>query len=156
MTLDHLKSLKYTEAVIKETLRMQAPVPGIYRTLDRDYVLTSRSGRDVRLPADTVVLIYLWHIQRDPHHWSDPGTFDPDRFLNAAKSLPQGFVAFSSGNRNCIGQCYAMFGIAGLVSLLIRKYEVKAVDPIGSVVGVPKLTLEAERDLSFVFTKRTD
>lgn len=38
-TFQHLSSLKYMEAVIKESLRMYAPVPFIGRYLDNDIVL---------------------------------------------------------------------------------------------------------------------
>lgn len=44
--------------------------------------------------------------RRNPRHWSEPETFDPDRFQSNVTSArhPFAFQAFSSGPRNCIGK----------------------------------------------------
>lgn len=154
-TLDDFQQMKYTEAVIKETLRIQSSVPGISRTLDKEYVLNTRSGKTITLPASTEIIMYLWFMHRDPFHWPDPESFDPERFLTGSpKSLKQGFVAFSSGHRNCIGQKYAMTIMIAFLSLIVRRFTFKCLDPIGSLTGIPTLGLVPDKDVRIQFSPR--
>ena len=47
-------------------------------------------------------------LHHDPDVWSEPETFNPDRFLieNITERNPFAYVPFSGGPRNCIGKLF--------------------------------------------------
>jgi len=34
----------------------------------------------VHFPKDTMALVPVYHLHRDPEYWPDPETFDPERY----------------------------------------------------------------------------
>ena len=86
ITMDHLRSLKYLECVIKEAQRLFPSVPFIGRKHDSDFEL----GNGHIIPAGVQVGLFIYLIHRDPNHWPEPEKFDPDRFLpeNSKKRHP--------------------------------------------------------------------
>ena len=51
----------------------------------------------------------LYHMMRDPDYWSDPDTFNPERFLgeNGKIVKEERFVPYGIGKRVCIGESLA-------------------------------------------------
>ncbi len=90
----------YLNAIIKETLRLYAPLPSSEpRSLGADCVI----DRHV-VPAHTVVSMSPYIMHRNPHVFNDPLLFNPERWLeNDAADLNRWFWGFSSGGRMCIG-----------------------------------------------------
>ncbi|KAG5618039.1 hypothetical protein H5410_017863 [Solanum commersonii] len=71
--------MHYLKAVIKETLRLHAPVPLLVpRELMKEVKLL-----DYNIPAKTQVFINAWAIGRDPLSWDDPEVYLPERFLTS-------------------------------------------------------------------------
>ena len=73
-----LPKLPYLRAVVKEAMRLHPGGP---------LLLPRRSNKDTvvdgyHIAADTVVLIYVNAMQRDPAIWPDANQFRPERFLN--------------------------------------------------------------------------
>lgn len=91
---------EFLNAVIKETLRLYAPLPSTEpRSVEAESVVDG-----YQLPADTVVGMSPYIIHRDPQVFKDPQRFDPERWLGPdATELNRYFWAFSSGGRMCIG-----------------------------------------------------
>ena len=70
-------NLPYIDAVVKEILRWNPPLPiGVPYRLMQDDVY-----RGYFIPAGTTVIQNAWAICRDPTIYPDPETFNPDRFL---------------------------------------------------------------------------
>ncbi|KAK7590972.1 hypothetical protein V9T40_002585 [Parthenolecanium corni] len=122
-TLDELADLKYLECVIKETLRLFPSVPFIARTLTEDVTM---SGYIV--PKGTTVRINIYQLHRQPNHFKDPNTFNPDNFAPAAiqNRHPFCYIPFSAGSRNCIGQKFAIMEEKVILSTFLRKYRVES------------------------------
>ncbi|CAI9112795.1 OLC1v1013288C1 [Oldenlandia corymbosa var. corymbosa] len=99
----------YLKAVIKETLRLHAPVP---------LLVPRESTQDVRvkgydISADTQVIINAWAIGRDQRLWDQPEEFIPERFLvdsNIDFQSVNNFemIPFGAGRRGCPGINFAM------------------------------------------------
>ncbi|KIW04869.1 uncharacterized protein PV09_04050 [Verruconis gallopava] len=132
-----LNALPYTSAVIKETLRLYAPV-GSIRQGSKDLVLTHpETGR--RYPTDGFM---LYSNSMGSHRWGancgDPDAFRPDRWLADAPPMRRhAYRPFELGPRNCIGQELAQLELRTILALTLRDFDVEtALDPDGpSVFG---------------------
>lgn len=93
----------YLNAIIKETLRLYAPLP----TFEPRSVPVDTRIDDYDIPANTVVGISPFSLHRNAEVFKDPLTFNPDRWLEPeAAEMNRWFWAFSSGGRMCIGIQY--------------------------------------------------
>lgn len=95
--------LVYLNAVIKETLRLYAPLPVF---APRSLLVDSEID-GYHIPAGTVVGMAPYSLHRNPDVFKEPLTFNPDRWLSTeAAEMNKWFWAFASGGRMCIGiQC---------------------------------------------------
>ncbi|XP_034235918.1 probable cytochrome P450 4ac1 [Thrips palmi] len=125
VSIEDIPKLKYMERFLKEVMRMFPPGAVIGRQC---YGQTTLWGHEI--PANTTIAINIFSAHRDPRHWSEPGRFDPDRFLpDAARNRhPYAYMPFSAGSRNCIGGTYAMYLMTTLLCSMIRDFSVLPVD----------------------------
>ncbi|XP_036331660.1 probable cytochrome P450 4p3 [Rhagoletis pomonella] len=128
LDVNQLGKLKYLECFVKETLRLYPSVPGIMRKAIRDTYLAN----NVFLPADTQISIHIFDIHRNPKYFDEPNKFDPLRFTpeNSEGRHPYAYIPFSAGQRNCIGQKFAMLEMKTLLVFILKKFKVLALmDP---------------------------
>lgn len=102
-TVEVADTLPFLNAVINETLRLYAPLPGSEaRSAGVDTVIDGYT-----IPAGTVVGMAPYSLHRNPEVFEHPTSWNPERWLMAdAKKLAEmkrWFWAFSSGGRMCIG-----------------------------------------------------
>jgi len=71
------QELPYTRAVIYETLRLYPPAPVTLRNLEKEMIL----HKTIPIPADTMMYVPIWSIQRDARNFPQPTTFRPDRWV---------------------------------------------------------------------------
>lgn len=147
-----LRSMRYLEQCILETLRLYPSVPLIARRLGEDVKI----GRH-NLSAGTNVLILPYATHRIPHLYPDPERFDPDRFtsekIEARSSYA--FIPFSAGPRNCIGYKFAMIEMKTIVSTILRQYELVPVLGRTKIDAVFRITVRASGGLWIRFKERT-
>ncbi|RAQ41595.1 benzoate 4-monooxygenase cytochrome P450 [Aspergillus flavus] len=113
--------LPYVEAVIKETLRLFAPLPASEPRSSPE--ATTIAG--YLIPRRTVVSISPYTLHRNAEVFKNPLEFNPDRWLDPSQDLTEMnrfFWAFSSGGRMCIGMHLAMAEMTTFVAALYRKY----------------------------------
>ncbi|KAJ4370420.1 hypothetical protein N0V83_004938 [Neocucurbitaria cava] len=100
--LEALDALPFLAAVIRETLRLYAPLPASEpRSIGVDCVIDGYS-----IPAGTVVNMSPYSLHRNENVFLDALKFDPDRWLGPKEQVAvmnRWFWAFSSGGRMCIG-----------------------------------------------------
>ena len=80
-TMANLVDLPKMEATITENLRLNPVAPLVFHA-NTDTVML----RDYVIPANTMVLINVYHINRDPEVFPDPDTFNPRRWISEAVS----------------------------------------------------------------------
>ena len=65
----------------------------------------------------------------NPDHFSDPNTFDPERFLKEKHDQNFVFTPFSAGGRNCIGQHLALIEAKVILARILSAFRVGTVSP---------------------------
>lgn len=58
------------------------------------------------MEENTILLIPIWPIHRDPQYYENPDKFDPERFSdeNKHKIQPFTYMPFGIGPRSCVGK----------------------------------------------------
>ncbi|XP_064214477.1 cytochrome P450 4C1-like [Tribolium castaneum] len=151
-TLDDLPKLKYTERVIKETLRLFPGAPFIARIASDDIDLG-----DYVIPRGSNIAVGYVHLHRSEKYWEEPLKFNPERFLpeNVAKRHPYTWLPFSGGLRNCVGGKFGMMVMKIMISMIIRKFRVKSsVKSVGDIELTANIVLKPKNGFRLAFTLR--
>ncbi|EYU25535.1 hypothetical protein MIMGU_mgv1a025588mg [Erythranthe guttata] len=116
--------LPYLRAVIKETFRFHPVAP---------FLIPHKANANVEMngyiiPKDAQILVNIWAMGRDSSIWSNPNTFEPERFLDSKinfKGHDFEFIPFGSGRRICPGMPLAHIMVHLMVASLIHDFEWK-------------------------------
>jgi cytochrome P450 len=138
-TVDYgdLDSLVSMDLVMRESLRLYAPVGMLMRRALKD---TSIDGYFV--PKGTYIVLGVFPTQRMSEYWTDPDSFDPERFNEERredKSHQYAWTPFGGNVHKCIGMHFGGMEIkATLHQMLLRfAWSVPAgyEPPIGTATG---------------------
>lgn len=116
-------SLPYTEATIRETLRLHTTVPNGFphRALNS----TKLAGYDVPKGAFIVTNLQAAHWNDDT--FADARRFRPERFLDTAGRLSvaqDASLPFGAGKRLCAGETFSRNMLFVLVAALAQSFNV--------------------------------
>ncbi|KAG9301286.1 hypothetical protein G9A89_012669 [Geosiphon pyriformis] len=122
ISLEALNSLKYIQAVINETLRLDPTTSLLYRSNEKE----GEVGGYLWEPGTQFGLNIL-----SPHLneklWEEPQKFMPERFLNLDQKK-RGFYPWGGGLRICPGRVQGILFLKVMIVLLYRKFDVELVD----------------------------
>ncbi|KAJ3125294.1 hypothetical protein HK100_010878 [Physocladia obscura] len=129
-TYNDLSKLKYTLAIMNETLRMFPAVNNIPK------VTTGSEWTDIDgtvVPPKTHVRISVIGMHYNPNIWgSTVNEFKPERFLEDGdlqfSTNKLGFAAFSEGPRACVGKKFSQIEFVTLLALVSQKYTWRVAD----------------------------
>lgn len=119
-----VNQLPYVQQVLKETLRLYPPAPGIGLQARADTTIGGAMAYPV--PRRSLVILNTLALHRDPAVWGpDPGAFDPDRFTRAAEAArpAHAWKPFGNGQRACIGRQFAMQEATLVLGLILQRFE---------------------------------
>ncbi|MFF2780393.1 cytochrome P450 [Streptomyces sp. NPDC058052] len=150
---DDYASLTYTQAVIKETLRL-------YPTI---WLLTGIAKEGATLggtpiPPGTRVWSSQWATHRDPRWYGDADTFRPERWLTddeagPAEKIPEyAWYPFGGGPRVCLGTRFALVEAVLVLAVLARRYDLDVESE--EIRPVPSLTLQPDREVAATVRSR--
>ncbi len=83
---------------------------------------------------------------RDPHTWTDPLEFNPDRYLNLTEeqqaATGQAWIPFGRGPHMCLGFALAQMELVVMIARFAQRLDVtptaeRTPEPIGTVVNRP-------------------
>lgn len=149
--LSDLKSLRFTEMVVREALRLYPPAWYAERS---PLVDTELGG--YRLPAGACVAISVFVTHRDPRFFSEPEIFRPERFEGLEeKQLPAAYLPFGLGTHQCIGNRFAQMEAQLLVAAIAQRFELR-VEPSAVVKPLELLTLGVQGLRMKVTARRRD
>jgi unspecific monooxygenase len=133
-----IEKLKFTRAVINETMRLYPPAFLIARAASAADTI---SGREVR--KGDLIMIAPWILHRHEKLWRDPNCFIPQRFMPPAPPPDRfAYLPFGVGARVCIGAQFALVEATLALARLIRAFRVELQDkapvmPVGVVTTQP-------------------
>ncbi|XP_064543616.1 cytochrome P450 4p1-like [Drosophila montana] len=128
LDINQLSKLKYLECFVKETMRLFPSVP----IMSRQTVKETELANGLILPAGAQITLHVFDLHRNSKYWSAPDEFQPERFLpeNSKDRHTYAYMPFSAGQRNCIGQKYAMLEMKTLLIVVLKQFKIlPLVDP---------------------------
>ncbi|XP_062397180.1 cytochrome P450 3A27-like isoform X2 [Sardina pilchardus] len=116
-----LMQMEYLDCVINETLRLYPPAFRIDRACKKTVDVSG-----VIIPKGTVVMVPIYALHRDPEIWTDPETFNPERFNKENKESidPYTYMPFGLGPRNCIGMRFALISMKLAIVELLQRFTI--------------------------------
>lgn len=157
LAYEDLAKLPLNQAIIKETLRLHAPihsimrkvkspmpVPGTKYVIPTDHVLLAApgfSGTDAQYFPQPM----LW----DPHRWEKDSPNAPTMVRNeeeddekidygyglVSKGAGSPYLPFGAGRHRCIGEQFANVQLQTIVAMIVRTFKFRNVDGSNSVIG---------------------
>jgi unspecific monooxygenase len=133
-----IEHLKFTRAVIDETMRLYPPAFMIARAAAGPDTI---AGRPIR--KKDVIIMAPWLLHRHEKLWRDPNAFIPQRFLAPAAPPDRfAYLPFGVGARVCIGAHFALVEATLALAKLIAAFRIELIDktpvmPIGVVTTQP-------------------
>jgi cytochrome P450 len=125
-TPEDLPRLRYTEMVLKETMRLYPAVWGVGRRALQDCNIGG-----YRVPAGSNIFILQWRTQRDPRFFPDPERFDPERWredpVRSGKIPRFAYFPFGAGPRVCVGASFAMMEATLLLAMIQQRFHLETV-----------------------------
>lgn len=97
------EKLPYVDALVKEATRWWPIAPmGFPHKVSENFEYAG-----FRIPKDALILPAVWWFLHDPAVYTDPESFDPERFLPPRSEPDPVEVAFGFGRRICPGRFFA-------------------------------------------------
>ena len=133
-----LEGLKFTRAVVDETMRLYPPAFLIARAAAAPDTI---AGMPVK--KSDIVLVAPWLLHRHEKLWRDPSAFIPSRFMPPAPPPDRfAYLPFGVGARVCIGAHFALVEATLALAKMIGAFRVELLDkepvmPVGVVTTQP-------------------
>ena len=127
LSFEDLDRLTDVDLVMKESLRMLAPVPALPRLVLKDFEFKGHT-----IPAGAMVNISLTFTHHTAEHWDNPSAVDPERFgpeLAEDKRAKMSYVPFCGGIHKCLGMHFAGVQVKAIVAQLLTRYRLRPIHP---------------------------
>jgi cytochrome P450 len=137
-----LRGLTYTDAVVRESLRLHPPGVFSPRQAERDLAFAG-----LPLKRRTMILWSPYVAGRLPDVWGDPLEFRPERFVDPDElqrhAIDGAWLPYGRGPRACIGFQLAQMEMTLALARLAQRVDVALVNPetprpVGMIVNRPE------------------
>ncbi|PVH97815.1 bifunctional P-450:NADPH-P450 reductase [Periconia macrospinosa] len=143
VTLEHVPKLEYLSALIRETMRLNAPITAFAREAVGDQII----GGKYLVKNETQIVCFLTRSQSDPVVWGpDAHEFKPERMLNEnfermQKKYPHCWAPFGTGLRACIGRPFAWQEMILALAVLLQNFNFAMHNPSYTLQIAQSLTI---------------
>lgn len=145
-----LPRLRYTEAVVRESMRLYPPAYVIGREAVADCEIAG-----YRVSAGTTVYFAPWVLHRDRRWFERPEEFRPERWLDGlAVRLPKYvYIPFGGGPRICIGERFAMMEAILVLATIASRWRLTREDR-RPLIPFPSITLRPDGPVAMRLHRR--
>jgi len=137
-TIDDVPNLKFTEAILAESMRLYPPAWAIGRLAIEPHEIYG-----YKIPVGALLLLSPYVTHRDSRYWPQPDEFIPERWeTQSVKEASQKniYFPFGGGIRRCIGESFAWTEGILLIATFARKWKLGLV-PEQKIGLQPMITL---------------
>ncbi|KAK4451748.1 Eburicol 14-alpha-demethylase [Podospora aff. communis PSN243] len=157
LTYESLQKLPLNQAIIKETLRLHAPIHSIMRAVKSPMPVP---GTKYVIPTSHVLLAAPGVSGSDPQYFPNPSLWDPHRWESDSPNAPtivrneeeedekidygyglvskgagSPYLPFGAGRHRCIGEQFANVQLQTIVAMIVRNFKFRNVDGSDKVIG---------------------
>lgn len=146
LTDKDLPELTLNQKVVKETLRLHAPIHSIMRAVKSPMPV---DGTTYVVPTSHVLLAAPGVMCRTPEYFSDPTTWDPYRWDSPTtaggvneedeekedygyglitKGASSPFLPFGAGRHRCIGEQFAYIQLGAITAAIVKEFKFRNTD----------------------------
>lgn len=160
---EDLAKLPLNQAIVKETLRLHAPIHSIMRVVKQPMPVP---GTKYVIPAKQVLLSAPGVTATDPAYFPNPMLWDPHRWEKDSPNAPSivrndqeeeekidygyglvskgassPYLPFGAGRHRCIGEQFANVQLQTIVVEVVRLFKFRNVDGSSKVIGTDYASL---------------
>ncbi|KAM3513033.1 hypothetical protein MY11210_003338 [Beauveria gryllotalpidicola] len=159
---EDLAKLPLNQAIIKETLRLHAPIHSIMRAVKQPLPVP---GTKYVIPTSHVLLAAPSVSASDPSYFPNPDEWDPYRWLPGSANAPtmtrndedeekidygygivskgaaSPYLPFGAGRHRCIGEQFANVQLQTIVAETVRAFQFANVDGSDKIIGTDYASL---------------
>lgn len=138
----------YTDAVIKETLRLCPPVPVVVRKLMQPMELGGYT-----VPAGVTVAPCAYLLHHDERIYQRPRSFLPERFLEQPANTYT-WIPFGGGVRRCLAASFALLEMKRVLQTVLGEVELQPARPRSERVARASIAFVPDRHAEAVVVRR--
>jgi cytochrome P450 len=148
---DDIPKLRYTEMVLRESMRLYPPVWTMGRHVENDY-----SVGEYTIPAGSSILMSQYVMHHDPKYYEKLEEFNPDRWTDDFKThLPRfSYFPFGGGMRGCIGEPFAWMEGVLIIATVAQEWSMRLV-PSQRIKLDPAITLRSKYGMKMKLSQRS-
>ncbi|TKA67526.1 Eburicol 14-alpha-demethylase [Cryomyces minteri] len=152
LTYDQLQRLPLNSQVVKETLRIHAPIHSIMRKVKTPMPV---EGTPYTIPTSHVLLAAPGVTSKSPEYFPNPSSWEPHRWDAGAitkgededeekidygyglvsKGASSPYLPFGAGRHRCIGEQFAYVQLGTILAAMVREFKFRNVGGAEGVVG---------------------
>ncbi len=144
-----IERLKFTRAVVDETMRLYPPAFLIARAASGPDTVAGMAVKN-----RDVIMIAPWLLHRHEKLWRDPNAFIPSRFMPGTPPPDRfAYLPFGVGPRVCIGAHFALVEATLALAKMIGAFRIELPDK-EPVMPIGVVTTQPDRSPMFAITPR--
>lgn len=151
LTYDGLQKLPLNAQVVRETLRIHAPIHSIMRRVKSPMPV---DGTPYTIPTSHVLLSAPGVTSKSSEHFPNPSEWEPHRWDAGAhltsedddekidygyglvsKGASSPYLPFGAGRHRCIGEQFAYVQLGTITATMVRAFKFRNPDGVKGVVG---------------------
>ncbi|KAH6659995.1 cytochrome P450 51 [Truncatella angustata] len=164
LTYEDLAKLPLNQNIVKETLRLNAPIHSIMRAVKQPMPVP---GTKYVIPTDHVLLSAGGVTATDPQYFPDPDLWEPHRWDKdhplspripskeegedeekidygyglVSKGSQSPYLPFGAGRHRCIGEHFANAQLQTITAMVVRMFKMRNTDGSNNVIGTDYASL---------------